>query len=37
MQEMQAITGLTGTALIIYIIISEGSRVFPPRNAIPIP
>lgn len=30
-------TGLTGTALTIYIIISEGSRLFPPRNLIPIP
>ncbi|MCV9930662.1 hypothetical protein OIU80_00070 [Flavobacterium sp. LS1R47] len=30
-------TGLTGTALIIYIIISEGSRLFPPRNLVPIP
>ena len=31
------ITGLTGTALIIYLIISEGSRAFPPRNLIPAP
>jgi hypothetical protein len=31
-------TGLTGTALVIYLIISEGSRVvFPPRNLIPVP
>lgn len=30
-------TGLTGTALTIYLIISEGSRLFPPRNLIPIP
>ncbi|ATL45729.1 hypothetical protein COR50_00340 [Chitinophaga caeni] len=29
--------GLTGTALTIYIIISEGSRLFPPRNLLPIP
>src|SRR5690606_27299594 len=30
--------GLTGTALTVYIIISEGSRfLFPPRNLIPIP
>jgi hypothetical protein len=37
MQRMSAITGLTGTALIIYLIVSEGSRVFPPRNFIPVP
>jgi RHS repeat-associated protein len=31
-------TGLTGTALILYLIASEGSRVaFPPRNFVPIP
>ena len=30
-------TGLTGTALIAYLIISEGSRLFPPRNLVPIP
>ncbi|GAB4035450.1 FG-GAP-like repeat-containing protein [Spirosoma jeollabukense] len=29
--------GLSGTALTIYLIISEGSRLFPPRNLIPIP
>jgi len=33
----EEVTGLTGTALVIYLIISEGSRAFPPRNAIPIP
>jgi len=37
MEAMEAATGLTGTALIIYIIISEGSRLFPPRNLIPAP
>jgi hypothetical protein len=37
MEKMTAITGLTGTALIAYLIISEGSRLFPPRNLIPIP
>lgn len=37
MERMSAITGLTGTALIIYLIVSEGSRVFPPRNLIPVP
>lgn len=36
-KKMEAITGLAGTALIIYLIISEGSRLFPPRNLIPIP
>jgi RHS repeat-associated protein len=30
-------TGLTGAALGAYLIISEGSRLFPPRNAVPIP
>jgi hypothetical protein len=30
-------TGLTGTALLIYLIISEGSRLFPPRNLVPVP
>lgn len=30
--------GLSGAALVIYLIISEGSRiVFPPRNLVPIP
>lgn len=37
MKKMATITGLTGTALVIYVIVSEGSRAFPPRNAIPIP
>ncbi|WP_160715435.1 DUF6443 domain-containing protein [Chitinophaga solisilvae] len=37
MQKMSTITGLSGGALILYIIISEGSRVFPPRNLVPIP
>ncbi|WP_103863883.1 MULTISPECIES: hypothetical protein [Aquimarina] len=37
MEKMTEITGLTGTALIIYLIISEGTRLFPPRNLIPIP
>jgi len=37
-ERIQAATGLTGAALIIYIIISEGSRVaFPPRNLVPVP
>jgi hypothetical protein len=37
MRKMERITGLTGTALVIYVIISEGSRLFPPRNLIPLP
>ncbi|WP_343745230.1 CHC2 zinc finger domain-containing protein [Chitinophaga sp.] len=37
MQKMSTITGLTGSALIFYIIVSEGTRVFPPRNLVPIP
>ena len=30
-------TGLTGAALATYIVVSEGSRLFPPRNLVPIP
>lgn len=37
MRRMQEITGLTGAALLAYVIISEGSRLFPPRNLIPVP
>jgi Domain of unknown function (DUF4157)/Novel toxin 16 len=37
MERMAAITGLTGTALVIYLIVSEGTRLFPPRNLIPVP
>ncbi|WP_218082117.1 hypothetical protein [Anthocerotibacter panamensis] len=36
-QKISAITGLTGTALLIYLVISEGSRLFPPRNLVPVP
>ncbi len=36
-KKMEVITGLTGTALLIYLIISEGSRAFPPRNLVPVP
>ncbi|WP_252243917.1 MULTISPECIES: hypothetical protein [unclassified Clostridium] len=36
-EEMEAITGLAGAALVAYVIISEGSRLFPPRNLIPVP
>ena len=37
MKRMAEITGLTGAALIIYVIISEGSRLYPPRNLVPVP
>ena len=33
----ETVTGLTGAALITYLIISEGSRLFPPRNLVPVP
>jgi RHS repeat-associated protein len=36
MDKMQQATGLSGAGLIIFIIISEGSRIFPLRNVIPI-
>lgn len=32
-----AATGLTGAALTAYIIISLGSRLYPPRNLVPVP
>jgi hypothetical protein len=36
--QVSAFTGLTGTALVAYLILSEGARfVFPPRNALPVP
>jgi RHS repeat-associated protein len=37
LQLMSQLTGLTGTALLIYIALSEGSRLFPPRNLVPVP
>ncbi|MCB0076906.1 MAG: WXG100 family type VII secretion target [Anaerolineales bacterium] len=38
LRKIGQITGLTGTALIVYIIVSEGLRIlFPPRNLIPLP
>lgn len=37
MDRMAEITGLTGTALVLYLIVSEGSRLFPPRNLVPVP
>jgi hypothetical protein len=36
-EKIAAITGLSGAALTLYIIISEGSRLFPPRNLVPVP
>jgi RHS repeat-associated protein len=36
-QKISNATGLTGVALFFYIVVSEGSRLFPPRNIIPIP
>ena len=33
----EEVTGLTGAALIIYLLVSEGSRLFPPRNLVPVP
>jgi hypothetical protein len=35
-KTMEDLTGLTGAALVLYIIISEGSRAFPLRNAVPV-
>ena len=37
LEYWEELTGLTGLALILYLILSEGSRLFPPRNLIPIP
>lgn len=38
MDRMAEVTGLTGAALVTYLIISEGSRIlFPPRNLVPVP
>lgn len=33
----EQVTGLTGAALAAYLIVSEGSRLFPPRNLVPVP
>jgi RHS repeat-associated protein len=33
----ERVTGLTSAALIAYLIISEGSRLYPPRNLVPVP
>jgi hypothetical protein len=37
-QYWEEITGLTGLALVTYLLLSEGSRVlYPPRNLVPVP
>ncbi len=36
-RRMAELTGLSGAALMTYLIVSEGTRLFPPRNLIPIP
>jgi len=37
-QSIAKATGLTGTGLMLYLVVSEGLRItFPPRNAIPLP
>lgn len=33
----EQLTGLTGFALAMYLLVSEGSRLFPPRNLMPVP
>ena len=37
LDAIKTATGLSGAALVAYLIISEGSRLFPPRNLIPVP
>lgn len=37
LEAIKQATGLTGAALACYLVISEGSRLFPPRNLIPVP
>jgi hypothetical protein len=37
-QYWEEVTGLTGLALVTYLLVSEGSRVlYPPRNFVPVP
>jgi hypothetical protein len=36
-EYMRKVTGLTGAALVVYVLISEGTRVIPVRNFIPAP
>lgn len=35
-ERVKAATGLTGLALALYLIVSEGSRLYPPRNLVPV-
>jgi len=35
--QLGQITGLSGAALVTYVVISEGSRLFPLRNLVPVP
>jgi hypothetical protein len=37
MEMMHRLTGLTGIALILYLIVSEGTRLIPVRNFLPTP
>jgi len=37
LEYWRRVTGLTGIALVLYLIVSEGSRLFPPRNLVPVP
>jgi hypothetical protein len=36
-QYWERVTGLTGAALVAYLIISEGTRIIPARNLVPVP
>jgi hypothetical protein len=37
-RHLEEVTGLTGVALLLYLLVSEGSRiVVPPRNFVPVP
>ena len=37
LDQKAAATGLSGATLMLYVVISVGSRALPTRNAIPIP
>lgn len=32
----EEVTGLTGAALVVYLIVSQGSGLYPPRNLVPV-
>ena len=36
-EKVEAVTGYSGIGLIIYLIISESTRLFLPRNLVPVP